>query len=48
MREYGAATREGLKRYLPTGLPYLYDLLADYPRRGGKMMRVILDPRSVE
>ena len=39
LRQYGAATREGLQRYLPTGLPYLYDLLADYPSRGGKMMR---------
>ena len=39
MRQYGAATREGLKQYLPSGLPYLYDLVADYPRRGGKMMR---------
>jgi geranylgeranyl diphosphate synthase type II len=39
MREYGAATREGLRQYLPGGLPYLYELLAEYPMRGGKMMR---------
>ena len=30
-----------LARYLPsdTGAPYLDDLLADYPSRGGKMLR---------
>jgi len=41
MQQYGAATREGVRRYLPTGLPhrYFYDLLAEYPGRGGKMMR---------
>ena len=41
MKEYGALTREALVRYLPTREPwrYLYDLLGDYPRRGGKMMR---------
>jgi geranylgeranyl diphosphate synthase type II len=41
LAEYGAVTREAVLRYLPTGAPqgYLYDLVADYPRRGGKMMR---------
>src|SRR6476620_1252465 len=41
LREYGQITRETLKTYLPSGAPrrYLYDLLADYPQRGGKMMR---------
>src|ERR1700748_1718706 len=41
LTEYGAITRDAVLRYLPTGAPqrYLYDLVADYPRRGGKMMR---------
>lgn len=41
LHEYGAATREALKNYLPSGEPrrHLYNLLADYPQRGGKMMR---------
>src|ERR1700752_4823472 len=41
LREYGTITRDALKYYLPSGEPqrYLYDLLADYPQRGGKMMR---------
>lgn len=41
LREYGAITRETLKGYLPTRAPrrHLYNLLADYPDRGGKMMR---------
>jgi geranylgeranyl diphosphate synthase type II len=41
LREYGAITRASLKQYLPEKEPqrYLYDLLADYPHRGGKMMR---------
>jgi geranylgeranyl diphosphate synthase, type II len=41
LQHYGAATREGLKRYLPTGPAnrHLYGLLAEYPGRGGKMMR---------
>ena len=39
--EYGAITRRALKEYLPGGDPqrYLYDLIDEYPRRGGKMMR---------
>jgi len=34
-------TREALLGYLPSGYPkrYLYELLADYPQRAGKMMR---------
>lgn len=41
LREYGAITRSALMKYLPEQTPqrYLYNLLADYPMRGGKMMR---------
>lgn len=41
LEEYAALTRQALRRYLPALEPrrYLYDLIADYPRRGGKMMR---------
>lgn len=41
LAEYGAATRARLAAYLPAAEPrsYLYDLIADYPRRGGKMLR---------
>lgn len=41
LSEYGSLTRTAMQRYLPTGSPanYLYDLLPDYPSRGGKMMR---------
>ena len=41
LKEYGVMTREAIQTYLPTGMPrqYLYDLLSDYPERGGKMMR---------
>ncbi len=41
LEEYGAITRERLKQYFPSGVPqtHLYDLLSDYPQRGGKMMR---------
>jgi geranylgeranyl diphosphate synthase type II len=41
LEEYGGLTRQALHRYLPTLEPrrYLYDLVSDYPRRGGKMMR---------
>jgi len=41
LREYGEITSEALKEYLPSREPrrYLYDLLTDYPERGGKMMR---------
>jgi geranylgeranyl diphosphate synthase type II len=39
--EYGAIVREAIFEYLPDGKPrrHLYDLIADYPARGGKMMR---------
>lgn len=41
MNEYGAKTRDALRKYLPSREPrrHLYDLVADYPLRGGKMMR---------
>lgn len=41
LREYGEITRATLTDYLPTRTPrrHLYDLLSDYPDRGGKMMR---------
>ena len=41
LREYGDATRAALFNYLPTAEPrrYLYDLVADYPRRGGRAFR---------
>ncbi len=41
LREYGDLTRAELIKYLPSREPrrYLYDLLRDYPQRGGKMMR---------
>jgi geranylgeranyl diphosphate synthase type II len=39
--EYGAVTRQALARYLAPRPPerHLYDLVADYPRRGGRMLR---------
>jgi geranylgeranyl diphosphate synthase, type II len=41
LHEYGDATRAVLEQYLVSNppTPYLHDLLIDYPRRGGKMMR---------
>jgi geranylgeranyl diphosphate synthase type II len=41
LREYGTLTRAALAQYLPSREPrrHLYDLVADYPKRGGKMMR---------
>jgi geranylgeranyl diphosphate synthase, type II len=41
LHQYGALTRDAIGKYLPPREPrrYLYDLLADYPRRAGKMMR---------
>lgn len=41
LREYGERTRATLRNYLPTRAPrrHLYDLLSDYPSRGGKMLR---------
>ena len=41
LKEYGGVTRAALVGYLPQREPrrHLYDLVADYPSRGGKMMR---------
>lgn len=41
LREYAGITREALREYLPSREPrrHLYDLLPDYPQRGGKGMR---------
>jgi geranylgeranyl diphosphate synthase type II len=41
LKEYGDLTRAGIQSYLPRDepRPYLYELLADYPGRGGKMLR---------
>ena len=41
LQEYGELTHRHVQEYLPREEPgaYLYDLLADYPRRGGKMLR---------
>jgi geranylgeranyl diphosphate synthase, type II len=41
LEEYGAATRSLLFNYLPDEEPrrYLYDLVGDYPRRGGRAFR---------
>jgi len=37
---YGEMTRGAMRSYLPSEEPeYLYGLLADYPNRGGKMLR---------
>jgi geranylgeranyl diphosphate synthase type II len=41
LRNYASLVKEALVRYLPSGEPnsYLYELIRDYPMRGGKMMR---------
>ena len=41
LKEYGALTREALFAYMPASDPRLplYDLCAEYPRRGGRSMR---------
>lgn len=41
LQEYGELTRRNLQTYLPEAEPksYLYELIADYPKRGGKMLR---------
>ncbi len=41
LEEYGAVTRQAMQAYFPQAEPrrHLYDMLSDYPRRGGKMMR---------
>jgi geranylgeranyl diphosphate synthase, type II len=44
LQEYGELTGREVRRHLPQSEPagYLYDLVADYPRRGGKMLRPCL------
>ncbi len=44
LREYGEAARALLFEYLPSAEPrrYLYDLLTDYPKRGGRAFRPTL------
>lgn len=44
MEEYGGATKRLLLRYLPDAEPrrYLYNLVGDYPRRGGRGLRPTL------
>lgn len=44
LAEYGEITRNLLFQYLPSSEPrrYLYDLAADYPRRGGRAFRPAL------
>ncbi|MDX1650239.1 MAG: polyprenyl synthetase family protein [Myxococcota bacterium] len=41
LREYGALVYDAMQRYLPPAEPrrYLYDVVADYPRRGGRRLR---------
>lgn len=41
LEEYGGMARKVMADYLPSGRPkqHLYDPVADYPSRGGKMMR---------
>ena len=41
LEEYGALTRQAMAEYLPKWEPreFLYDPMAEYPSRGGKMMR---------
>lgn len=44
LEEYGALTRVVLRDYLNAGEPrrYLYDLVSDYPERGGRALRASL------
>jgi geranylgeranyl diphosphate synthase, type II len=44
LSEYGAMVGDALSAYLPSKEPrrYLYELVAEYPSRGGKMMRPAL------
>lgn len=44
LREYGQLTHSALQRYLPlqNPRPYLDELVSDYPRRPGKMLRPTL------
>lgn len=41
LQEYGHAARTSVERYFAADAPspYLHDLVVDYPRRGGKMLR---------
>lgn len=41
LERYGGVVRDSLRRWLPSKEPrkYLYDLVADYPARGGRMLR---------
>jgi geranylgeranyl diphosphate synthase type II len=41
LEEYGSHTRQRLQSYLAVREPrrYLYELVADYPKRGGRMLR---------
>ncbi|HSD06018.1 polyprenyl synthetase family protein [Flavobacterium sp.] len=41
LQEYGAITLEGIQSYIPNKEPkkYLYDLMHEYPKRGGKGFR---------
>ena len=49
LREYGDLTRVALCDYLGPRAPerHLYNLVADYPRRGGRMLRPSLDAAQV-
>jgi geranylgeranyl diphosphate synthase type II len=44
IREYGELAREAMLEFLPDREPrrYLYDLVDEYPRRGGRLMRPTL------
>ena len=44
LTEYGARARERIDAYLPAREPrrYLYEMVADYPHRGGRMLRASL------
>ena len=41
LTEYGGAARAAMEKYFEAAMPapYLHDLVVDYPRRGGKMLR---------
>ncbi|MEO8860573.1 MAG: polyprenyl synthetase family protein, partial [Ginsengibacter sp.] len=41
LAKYGAETLKGIRHFIPDKEPrkYLYDLMADYPNRGGKGFR---------
>ena len=41
LEHYGTVTRSYMRSWLPRGEPknYLYDLISDYPSRGGRMFR---------